>query len=48
MRFPSSEVSRRKKNPSTISRNRTLASWAERRAGLELRARVGQLFGVSL
>ena len=34
MRLPSLFLSRRKKNPSTISRSRSLASWAERRAVL--------------
>jgi hypothetical protein len=29
-------VSRRKKNPSTIARSRSLASWAVRRVGLEV------------
>jgi hypothetical protein len=34
MRFPAPAVSRRKKNRSTISRSRSLASWAERRVVL--------------
>jgi hypothetical protein len=34
MRLPSPLLNRRKKNPSTISRSRSLASWAERRVVL--------------